>query len=117
LALTSPTSGGRSVGIVRWRTKTTELSHVKEVGGRATGQTLPILTNTYVDLAFQLDERNPAHVRDTMPPLSYEIGRSIFKITDYWQGLSEIRMRVHLVAYLTLRNAVPTVQYYTIIET
>jgi hypothetical protein len=25
LALTSPTSGGRSVGIVRWRTKTPEL--------------------------------------------------------------------------------------------
>jgi hypothetical protein len=25
LALTSPTSGGRSVGIVRWRTKATEL--------------------------------------------------------------------------------------------
>jgi hypothetical protein len=29
LALTSPTSGGRSVGIVRPRTKATELSQVK----------------------------------------------------------------------------------------
>jgi hypothetical protein len=28
LALTSPTSGGRSVGIVRWRTKAPELSLV-----------------------------------------------------------------------------------------
>jgi len=28
LALTSPTGGGRSVGIVRWRTKATEFSLV-----------------------------------------------------------------------------------------
>jgi hypothetical protein len=35
LALTSPTGGGRSVGIVRLRTKATEFSLVLQCGGLA----------------------------------------------------------------------------------
>jgi len=37
LALTSPTGGGRSVGIVRVRTKATEFSLVRNFGGGGGG--------------------------------------------------------------------------------
>jgi len=47
LALTSPTVGGRSVGIVRVRTKATEFSSMSDVRGDVCGLTAACIRNTF----------------------------------------------------------------------
>ena len=43
LAVTSPTGGGRSVGIVRSRTKATEFSHIFQPNGSINVGVVPLL--------------------------------------------------------------------------
>jgi hypothetical protein len=53
LALTSPTGGGRSVGIVRSRTKATELVNVREKNASING---PLVRQKTEELAKTMDK-------------------------------------------------------------
>jgi len=74
LALTSPTGGGRSVGIVRVRTKATEFSFITMHGQLNVKYKIHILYDTVVTTGLL---RNFGSVKKTIQDLSYVTLKSL----------------------------------------